>query len=130
MAAIASNPLEDDFDDILINVVGLTYPQLNLLNSEDVVLAPDLIGVDEASLLAVFPAAGADKLTLMLKMRIRALREWVIYRTQELTGSNQDIMSLDFTDEVCNKFQVEIALRDKPGGKSSSEKSMNSLVAP
>jgi hypothetical protein len=119
MAARAASPLEDAFDDILINVVGLTYPQLNLLNSEGVILAPDLIGVDEASFLAVFPAACADKLTLMVKMHICALREWVIYRTQELTGSDPDIMSLDFTDEVCSKFQVEIALRDKPGGKSS-----------
>jgi hypothetical protein len=34
MAAIAANPLEDDIDNILINVVGLTYPQLNLQLTE------------------------------------------------------------------------------------------------
>lgn len=37
-----------------------------------------------------------------------------ISRVQESLSSDEELGPLDFTDEFCSKFQVDIVLRDKP----------------
>jgi hypothetical protein len=119
----AANNLAHDFRVILRDVVKLSNAQILLLtNTEGVTEATDLLGVDEASLLAIFPQTGANKLNVMCKMRLRSLREWTINRVQELSNSDEDLEPLDFTEEICGKFQIDIALRDKPGEKIGSSK--------
>jgi hypothetical protein len=132
MAAVAAvpNPLLAEFKNALLNVIQLNRGQVNLLSNEGVTIASDLLGVDEESLLAVFPKAAnsANRLTIMVKMRLRAFREWAIYRTQELSGTDEDLDPSDFTEDVCGKFQVEIALRDKPGKESSGKSSISGVT--
>lgn len=125
MAAVAAapDPLLAEFQDALRDIVGLSGNQRTLLTNEGVTLATDLVGVDEESLLAVFPktATAGNRLTIMVKMRLRAFREWAIYRTQELSGTDLDLHPSDFTADVCSNYQVDIALRDKPGEKASGK---------
>lgn len=86
MAAVAApaNPLLANFKTALRNVVGLSNGQVNLMLNEGVTLATDLVTVDEESLLAIFPknATAGNRLNVMVKMKLRAFREWAIYRTQ------------------------------------------------
>lgn len=51
--------------------------------------------------MAVFPKIGANRLNIMVKMRIRAFDEWTISRVQELLGSDEDLKPLDLNYGFC-----------------------------
>lgn len=82
-AAVAPPRLEANFMTMLRNLMHLCNAQTNkvLTVGEGVTLATGLTTVYEDSLLADLPKNGGNKLTVMVKMHIRTLRNRVLYPT-------------------------------------------------
>jgi hypothetical protein len=111
-AAAALQLRRDEFEDVLMNIVGLNRGQFNHIVSEGLEVAEDLIRLDEDSLLGIFPAAGALAIKAMARMKLKTLRAWTINQSNLLEDPSEDIEILYFTEDVCDKLQRKLALAD------------------
>jgi hypothetical protein len=95
---------EDEFKDVLMNIVRLTRRQWYHLVSEGL--------LDEESLRGVFPTAGALYLTVMVKMRLKNFRVWTIHESNRLIDPYNYVDALQFAGEACYQLQRKLALAD------------------
>jgi hypothetical protein len=106
-AATALQLRRDEFEDVIMNIVGLTRQQFNHLVDQGLDVAEDLILLDEDSLLEIFPSAGVLSLKAMAKMKLKTLRAWTINQSNLLEDPDEEIEILFLQKKFVTNYNVK-----------------------
>jgi hypothetical protein len=90
-AVVAPQLRQDEFEDVLMNIVSLTRGQFNHLVDQGLLVAEDLICLDEESLLGIFLDAGALAIKAMAIMKLKTLRAWAINQSNLLEDPDEEL---------------------------------------
>jgi hypothetical protein len=101
----------------------MTQAQNNHFNNEGFSTINDLTIIDEETLLDVFPEQNRGiRLTAMMKMKLKAMRQWAIDQKNQLPNPNDEIDVIEFDDDVCAKIQSHLASKLETDKDSTTAK--------
>jgi len=103
---------------ILKNVVGLNDEQLGKLTEQGINTVDDMILIGQRDILAVFK--GPEKLTAMVKSKLKAFIEWIQYQEQ-IHGADKYELK-DFDNQVFADWQRHVNNKRKSEDRSKATK--------
>jgi len=103
---------------ILKNVVGLNDEQLGKLTEQGINTVDDMILIGQQDILAVFK--GPEKLTAMVKSKLKAFIEWIQYQEQIHGADKYDLK--DFNNQACADWQRCVNNKRKSEDRSKATK--------